>query len=201
MHAATQARIFEPFYTTKEEGKGTGLGLATVYGIIKQSEGYIAVYSEPGHGTTFKIYLPRTDQAAEAVSVGRRATLPRGSETVLLVEDEDGVRGLARLILETCGYSVIEAASGPAALAAAEVHAAPIHLVLTDVIMPGMNGKDLAQRMAGIRPSTRILFMSGYTGDTIVRHGVLEPGIAFLQKPFTPSDLAHKIREVLDGAS
>jgi signal transduction histidine kinase/DNA-binding response OmpR family regulator len=200
MDAATQSRVFEPFFTTKEAGKGTGLGLATVYGIIKQSEGYISVYSEPGQGTTFKAYLPRIDQPAETATVGETVPIPRGTETILLVEDEESVRRLARLILERQGYAVIEAPSASSALATAEKQAAPIHLVLTDVIMPEMNGRELSQRLTRIHPAARVLFMSGYTGDTIVRHGVLEPGIAFLQKPFTPTDLARKVREVLDGA-
>jgi len=200
MGAETQARIFEPFFTTKEVGKGTGLGLATVYGIIKQSEGYVAVYSEPGQGTTFKIYLPRIDQSVETARVGQAAPIPRGTETILLVEDEEAVRRLARLILEGQGYAIIEAPSGSSALAAAEKHATPIHLLLTDVIMTEMNGRELSQRLTRVCPSARVLFMSGYTGDTIVRHGVLEPGIAYLQKPFTPADLARKVREVLDSA-
>jgi signal transduction histidine kinase/DNA-binding response OmpR family regulator len=200
MDAQTQARVFEPFFTTKEAGKGTGLGLATVYGIVKQSEGYISVYSEPGQGTIFKIYLPRIDQPVETATAGQAASVPRGTETILLVEDEEAVRRLARLILEGQGYAVIEAPSAASALAIAEQHATPIHLVLTDVVMPGMNARELSQALTRIRPSARVLFMSGYTGDTIVRHGVLEPGIAFLQKPFTPADLARKVREVLDGA-
>jgi PAS domain S-box-containing protein len=198
MDAETQTRIFEPFFTTKEVGKGTGLGLATVYGIVKQSEGYISVYSEPSQGTTFKTYLPRIDQPAETATASQAAPIPRGTETILLVEDEEGVRRLARLILEEQGYAIIEASSASSALAAAEKHVTRIHLVLTDVVMPGMNGRELSQRLSKIRPSVRMLFMSGYTGDTIVRHGVLEPGIAYLQKPFTPMDLALKVRQVLD---
>ena len=199
MDAETQARIFEPFFTTKEVGKGTGLGLATVYGIIKQGGGHIVVCSEPGHGSVFRIYIPRIEQLAEIATLAPAAPIPRGTETILLVEDEAGVRGLARLLLEAQGYAVIEAPGVAAALAAAGTHATTIQLVLTDIIMPEMSGPELSRRLARVCPSARVLFMSGYTGETIARHGVLEPGIAFLQKPFTPADLARKVREVLDG--
>jgi CheY-like chemotaxis protein len=199
MDVQTQARVFEPFFTTKEPGKGTGLGLATVYGIVKQSQGYISLYSEPGHGTTFKIYLPRSDEPSTTEMTDEDAPLPRGTETILLVEDEQSIRRMGRLILEAQGYSVLEAPSGASALTAVEEHAAAIHLILTDVVMSGMNGRDLSERLIKIRPSVKVLFMSGYTEDTIVRHGVLEADIAFLQKPFTPADLARKVREVLDA--
>jgi len=200
MDAETQAHIFEPFFTTKEKGKGTGLGLATVYGIVKQSGGYIWVYSEPGHGATFKGYLPRI---AEEVFSGPRETqearvsLPRGSETVLLVEDEKGVRELAREYLEMSGYSVIEAEDGYTALELATMNSDPIHLLMTDVVMPGISGRELADRILQIRPAIKILYMSGYTDRSIVHHGILESDAVLLQKPFSLATLAAKLREVL----
>jgi two-component system, cell cycle sensor histidine kinase and response regulator CckA len=200
MSDEVRSHVFEPFFTTKERGKGTGLGLATAYGIVKQSDGYITVDSEPGHGTTFRIYFPRAAGAAAASGRGERSALsPRGTETILLVEDESGVRRLSRTILEALGYTVLEAASGDEALEIARSHAGEIHLVATDVIMPGMSGRVLWDRWRVLRPDSRVLFMSGYTDDAIARHGVLEPGIAFLQKPFTPFSLAQKVREVLDA--
>jgi two-component system cell cycle sensor histidine kinase/response regulator CckA len=200
MNDATRARIFEPFFTTKEVGRGTGLGLATVYGIVKQSGGFIWVYSEPGQGSTFKIYLPLVDRPSEPLSPHPPAhEIPRGSETVLLTEDAAAVRAAARQILERAGYTVIEATNGRAAIDLAAKRAGPIDLLLTDVVMPELSGKQLADRFKLIRPGARVLFMSGYTDDAIVRHGVLEPGIAYLQKPFTPETLARKVREVLDA--
>ncbi|HEX2757759.1 MAG TPA: PAS domain S-box protein, partial [Thermoanaerobaculia bacterium] len=200
MSDEVRSHVFEPFFTTKERGKGTGLGLATAYGIVKQSDGYITVDSEPGHGTTFRIYFPRAAGAAAASGRGERSALsPRGTETILLVEDESGVRRLSRTILEAQGYTVLEAASGDEALEIARSHAGEIHLVATDVIMPGMSGRVLWDQLRVLRPKSRVLFMSGYTDDAIARHGVLEPGIAFLQKPFTPFSLAQKVREVLDA--
>ncbi|OLB12251.1 MAG: hypothetical protein AUH07_08265 [Gemmatimonadetes bacterium 13_2_20CM_70_9] len=180
---------------------GTGLGLATVYGIVKQSEGYITAYSEPGHGTTFKIYLPRTaapGAAPPAPPAPPCKATARGSETILVVEDEEAVRSLSRRALEASGYTVLAAADGPDAVRLLERYGGPIHLVLTDVIMPGMNGRELAERLVQRRPGLRVLYMSGYPGDAIVHRGALEPGTAFLQKPFMPEDLARKVREVLD---
>jgi two-component system cell cycle sensor histidine kinase/response regulator CckA len=199
MDAKTQARIFEPFFTTKEPGKGTGLGLATVYGIVKQSGGFIWVYSEPGHGTSFKIYLPRVDEQVVAASVGPEHPLG-GSETVLVVEDVAAVRAVACEMLGRHGYRVLEAPDGETALRLVAKHQGEIHLLLTDVVMPDVSGRELADKVAAVRPGVRVLFMSGYTDDAVVRHGVLQEGIAFLQKPFTPDTLARKVREVLDEA-
>jgi two-component system, cell cycle sensor histidine kinase and response regulator CckA len=201
MDAATQAHIFEPFFTTKEKGKGTGLGLATVYGIVKQSDGYIWVYSEPGHGTSFKVYLPRIaeERSAEILcSLPDSDAIPRGFETVLLVEDENGVRELAREYLEKCGYEVIQASNGKEALELAASYGEPIHLLMTDVVMPGMSGRELADRISRIRTDIRILYMSGYTEQAVVHHGIVEEDAILLQKPFTLPTLAAKLREILD---
>jgi PAS domain S-box-containing protein len=199
MDTETRTRIFEPFFTTKGPGKGTGLGLSTVYGIIKQSGGSIEVYSEPGWGTTFKVYLPRVLERETPVSTQARSPSVGGSETVLLVEDEEAVRRLARLVLEKMGYRVLEAASAEEAFSVATGHSGGIDLLLTDSVMPGMSGPDLARSLRPRRPEMRVLFMSGYTDDAIVRHGLLEPTEAFLQKPFTPDVLARKVRDVLDS--
>src|SRR6267378_3111158 len=200
MDEATQKHLFEPFFTTKEVGKGTGLGLATVYGIVKQSGGYIWVYSESGHGTTVKIYLPRVPGVAEApVPVTEPTPVRGGDETVLLVEDAAPVRTLARRSLEARGYRVLEAPDGPAALALSASHGGGIDILVNDVVMPGMSGRELAERLAPQRPTMKVLYTSGYTDDTMVRQGVLNAGVAFLQKPFVPDTLTRKVREVLDG--
>ncbi len=200
MDAQTQARIFEPFFTTKERGKGTGLGLATVYGIVEQSGGSIQVQSELRRGSTFKIYLPRVETAVECAAAFDASHPRAGSETILLVEDEDGVRKLARESLGRCGYSVLMARSPAEAFEAVERHSGPIHLLLTDVILPGMSGSEMAARLAVLHPEMKLLYMSGYTDDAVVRHGVPGEKVAFLQKPFTLAGLAAKVREVLDGA-
>ncbi len=195
----TKAHLFEPFFTTREKGKGTGLGLATVYGIVKQSGGHIEVYSEPGRGTTFKIYLPSSAAplAASSSSLGI-GPMACGSETILLVEDEDGLRALARRILGSLGYRILEANGGPQALEVHEHFTDKIDLLLTDVVMPRMSGRQLANLVQAARPGLKVLYMSGYTDDAIVRHGVLEQSMAFLPKPFTPKALAAKVRELLD---
>ena len=199
MPAETLEHVFEPFFSTKDLGRGTGLGLATVYGIIKQSGGHVAVYSEVGIGTTFKIYLP---SIAEPFSADEPApdelTMPAGTETILLVEDEDAVRAIARHALESCGYRVVEAKNGAEALSRCEEHEGPIHLVVTDVVMPGMAGRALVDRLRVLRPDTRVLYVSGYTDDAVIRQGVLQAETAFLQKPFTPYALSAKVRAVLD---
>jgi PAS domain S-box-containing protein len=202
MDTETQSHIFEPFFTTKGP-KGTGLGLSTVYGIVKQSGGYIWVYSEPGKGTTFKIYLPRVAEATESPAVvalpAEAVAAEPGTETILLVEDEANLRYLARQYLEKQGYRVIEAADGAVAMQIAVAHEGVIHLLLTDVIMPGMNGRELAQRISEIRPNVKVLYMSGYTENVIGRNGTLDAGVRLLQKPFTLRDLKSKVREVLES--
>jgi PAS domain S-box-containing protein len=201
MDSETQSHIFEPFFTTKGP-KGTGLGLSTVYGIIKQSGGYVWVFSEPGKGTTFKIYLPRVAERAEPAQVvasDEAAITEPGTETVLLAEDEANLRYLARQFLEKQGYTVLEAADGARALQIALAHQGSIHLLLTDVIMPGMNGRELAQRISEIRPKTKVLYMSGYTENVIGHNGTLDAGVRLLQKPFTLRELRNKVREVLDS--
>jgi len=201
MDEATLARIFEPFFTTKEVGKGTGLGLATVFGIIKQSNGFIRVNSEIGRGTTFKIYLPLVDRPTEPYDgQPELAQLPVGTETILLAEDAAAVRAAARQILERYGYTVLESPSGKDALNIALKRQAPIHLLLTDVVMPEMSGRELAEQFCELRPSAKVLYMSGYTDDAVVLHGILTADIAYLQKPFSPATLARKVREVLDAA-
>ncbi len=197
MDAETRARVFEPFFTTKGKEHGTGLGLAMVYGIVQQHHGFINVYSEPGIGSSFKLYLPRVFLEPEPIGVAADP-LARGNETVLLVEDEEVVRSLARRILERQGYTVLEAAEAASALLACSRHAGPIHLLLTDVVMPTTNGRELYGRLAALRPELKVLYMSGYTENVVAHHGVLEPGIEFLQKPFTIETLSRRVREVLD---
>jgi CheY-like chemotaxis protein len=196
MDAETQTLIFEPFFTTKGKDKGTGLGLSTVYGIVKQSEGYIAVRSEPGQGATFKVYLPCVEQEALAKPHETLSSALQGSETILLVEDEGGVRELTRMVLLAKGYKVLEATSGEQALQICANYDGPIPLVLTDIIMPHISGQELARRLAALRPETKVLYMSGYTGGAIAPLSGSES--AFLQKPFTCGALARKVRDVLD---
>jgi CheY-like chemotaxis protein len=202
MDEATQARMFDPFFTTKEKGKGTGLGLSTVYGIVKQSGGNLWVYSEPGHGTTFKVYLPQLTTAPETIEAkSAEPAMAMGSETILLVEDEDVVRGLAQKILEQSGYKVLAASRGEEAISLGMECAEEIHLLLTDVVMPGTSGKEVANRLRKLLPGLRVVFMSGYTDEAIVHHGVLDSNVEFIQKPFTPNSLVRKVREVLDSES
>jgi CheY-like chemotaxis protein len=202
MDRETQSRIFEPFFTTKEKGKGTGLGLSTVYGIIKQTGGYIFAQSEVGRGTIFRIYLPRVEEAAEPAHHAQpKQTSTGGTETVLLVEDEECVRQLVKETLEAKGYTVLEASQGEAALATAERYSGHIHALITDVVMPGMSGRELAKVLCQARPGIKVLFLSGYTEDAIIHQGVLELGTAFLQKPFTLQALSRKLREILVNQS
>ncbi|HVA94060.1 MAG TPA: response regulator, partial [Candidatus Dormibacteraeota bacterium] len=193
-------QIFEPFFTTKGRDKGTGLGLATVYGVVKQSNGYITVESEKGKGALFKIYLPRSEEPVATSSESIQAPLTvRGSETILLVEDAEPLRILAQLFLKENGYHVLTAADGTEAQQAAAQTPGPIHLLLTDIVMPGINGRVLAERLAPLHPTMKVLYMSGYTDNFIAGHGVLEEGIHLLHKPFTEEALMRKIRELLDA--
>jgi PAS domain S-box-containing protein len=202
MDDVTKQRIFEPFFTTKEKGKGTGLGLSMVYGVVKQSNGYIDVFSTVGQGTTFKIYLPRIDQEPEEHTTKTALSKAfRGNETILLVEDEKNLCVLTRNLLEHYGYAVLEAESGAQALAVSRQNAAAIHLLLTDIVMPGIGGRALAQTLSRERPGIRVVYMSGYTGQTVGGQTILSPGAHFLQKPFTREDLARKIREALEISS
>jgi two-component system cell cycle sensor histidine kinase/response regulator CckA len=203
MTPEVQSRIFEPFFTTKAEGKGTGLGLAMCYGIVKQSGGHISIYSELGVGTVFKVYLPRIEDAvASDAKPDRSGDLPHGKETILLVEDEPTLRKLTKLVLQDLGYTILEAANGSEALdIAKQRNFNDVDLVFTDVVMPQMGGKELADHIHAMRPEAKVLFTSGYTEDAIVHHGVLNNDVAFLHKPYTPNVLARKLREVLDVRS
>jgi len=201
MSESTKSRLFEPFFTTKEKGKGTGLGLSTVYGIVKQSGGYIWVYSEIGKGAAFKVYFPRVLTSTESEKEGAKGPLPRGKETVLVVEDEETVRSLVRDVLMDQGYTVLTAIDGADAINIGREYKAPIHLIVTDVVMPKTGGREVVESLAPHLPGVKVLFMSGYTDDAIVHHGVLDPGISFLQKPFTPDSLLRKVREVLETPS
>jgi PAS domain S-box-containing protein len=201
MDAATKSHLFEPFFTTKPAGQGTGLGLATVYGIVKQSKGHVEVYSEVGVGTTVKVYLPRAGEAAREPAPHFVPAPAAGTETVLLAEDEEAVRELARLALHRAGYAVLTAGSGEEALRVAAAHGGPVHLLATDVVMPGgMGGRELARRLLEAHPGLHVLYLSGYTSEAVIRHGVLEADVHYLQKPFTASALAAKVRAVLDGS-
>jgi len=200
MSSETISHLFEPFYTTKEQGKGTGLGLATVYGIVTQSGGHIWVYSEPGEGTTFKIYLPRVEGEVEEVLPARQEAIPvEGSETILLVEDDDLVRNMICETLKQNGYTMLNAASGDEALNLCGDHEGVIDLLVTDVVMPGMNGRELAERLSTAYPRLKTLFISGYTDHGIVHNGILDPETDFLQKPFKLDALARKIRQIMDS--
>jgi CheY-like chemotaxis protein len=200
MDEATKARIFEPFFTTKEIGKGTGLGLATVFGIVKQSGGFIEVASALGTGSTFRIFFPQIGDPIRPRENHRNLVrMPKGTETILLVEDEDGLRELAQMVLESSGYKILSTSGGGEAVRVGCEYADPIHLLVTDVVMPKMSGRQVADLLTPGRPDMKVLFMSGYTDDTMVRHGIQDAGANFLSKPFTPVALAQKVREVLDG--
>jgi CheY-like chemotaxis protein len=200
MSADTLAHIFEPFYTTKESNRGTGLGLSTVYGIVKQSGGHVSVHSEMGKGTTFKVYLPEVEDSLHPAPTAEApdSTSGKGHETILLVEDEPAVRELTRMVLSERGYSVIEAQNAEDAVRLARKHGAEIHLLLTDVVMPGMSGHDLAKRLTAQHPNLRVLYMSGYTYNIFAENETLEDGLSFLQKPFSPKTLAQRVRAALD---
>jgi CheY-like chemotaxis protein len=198
MTPEVKARVFEPFFTTKSSGKGTGLGLATVQGIVTQSGGRVEVDSEPGRGTTFKVYLPRVGDPVPPLVNGTNH-IPRGRETVLLVEDEESVRALSRYVLRDCGYAVLDASDGAEAVRLCEHEHGPIHLLVSDVVMPGLGGRRLAERLSLLRPEMRVLYLSGYSDDAVIRHGVLEAEVNFLHKPFSVGALARKVREVLDA--
>jgi CheY-like chemotaxis protein len=199
MDAETKSHLFEPFFTTKPQGKGTGLGLATVFGIVKQSSGHIFVHSKPGHGTTFKIYLPRIEEAAQPTHSDTRETSIRGDEVILLVEDEEAVRKSAAEYLAENGYTVLVASRGSEALEIAERHEEPIHLMLTDLVMPKMSGRDLAEKIKATHPETKVVFMSGYSNNLLSSQQVLDPKHVLLQKPFRLAALGLCIREALNS--
>jgi CheY-like chemotaxis protein len=197
MDETTRLRIFEPFFTTKELGRGTGLGLSTVYGIVKQSRGNIWVYSEPGGGTTFKVYFPRVASATPKSEPVRTSAAVHGTGTILIVEDEVALREVVARILRSAGYTVLSAANGGDALRLLEGHSGPVHLMLTDVVMPGMSGPELAARVAAVRPEVKVIYTSGYADDAVLRHGVLANTIHFVGKPYTTEALTGKVSEVL----
>ena len=200
MDAETQGRIFEPFFTTKEKGKGTGLGLATVYGIVKQSNGYIWVDSKPGQGTRFTVHLPLVEEPADSREPVKVSSHPlAGTETILLAEDENDVREVAREFLTQSGYTVIEAKNGGEALEIAKKYPHRIHVLLTDMVMPGISGSELAKQMASVRPETRVVYMSGYSQYTVFEQKDVDPDAVLLQKPFTRDSLARAVRHVIDG--
>jgi CheY-like chemotaxis protein len=201
MDRKTLEHLFEPFFTTKDPSKGTGLGLATVDGIVRQNHGFVDVRSQVGLGTTFQIYLPALETAEDAAATGAPPATPRArtGETVLVVEDESAILRLSTMMLEALGYTVLTASAPAGAVDLAQRHAGPIHLLITDVVMPDMNGKELARQLLAIRPDARVLFMSGYTADVIAHHGVLDPGVQFIQKPFSMHDIGTKVRQVLDA--
>ena len=201
MDKETLTHIFEPFYTTKELGKGTGLGLATVYGAVKQNNGFINIYSEPGQGTTFSIYLPRDESGRGSQSLPGSVAAPalRGQETILLVEDEAAILNIATMMLEKQGYTVLKADTPGEAVRLAREYTGEIQMLMTDVIMPEMNGRDLAKNLLSLYPRMKRLFMSGYTADVIASHGILEEGVHFIQKPFSLTNMAAKVRDVLDS--
>jgi CheY-like chemotaxis protein len=199
MDQETLPHIFEPFFTTKEIGKGTGLGLSTVYGIVKQSDGYINCYSEKGSGTTFTIYLPLTlEEADKPLAAVSGTTAPRGTETIVIVDDDSSVRSVARIALEEAGYVVIEASGGEEALSGVLGRNITVELLVTDVVMPRMSGKELARKLEEMRPGVRVLYVSGYTANVISHHEILDAGLDFLQKPFSSTELLRKVREILD---
>ena len=198
MDAPTLEHIFEPFFTTKEAGKGTGMGLATVYGIVTQCRGTVLVSSEPGKGTTFRVYFPAEAEAPESVRAEPLTEVVGGKETILLSEDEPNLREIVRIFLEHYGYHVLEASDVHEALQIAETFDGPIHLTLTDVVMPEMSGRQLFERIMEKRPDMKVLYVTGYTDDMVVRHKVLEPGVPLLEKPFSREDLARKVRSTLD---
>ncbi|HEV7550958.1 MAG TPA: ATP-binding protein, partial [Candidatus Angelobacter sp.] len=199
MDAETRARIFEPFFSTKADGKGTGLGLSTVFGIIKQSAGAINVYSEPGHGTKFKVYFPRYEEAPVVLQTDEAAPIRGGSETILLVDDATPLRELTRLLLEGCGYTVLDSADPAEAIHIAARHKGPLPLLITDVVMPGFSGPILAERLRATRPEISVLYTSGYADDEVAQHGLIGTDRAFLEKPFTRDALIRKVREILDS--
>jgi CheY-like chemotaxis protein len=201
MNAETLSHIFEPFFTTKKLGKGTGLGLATVYGIVRQSGGHVSVESHLGKGTRFMIYLPQAKESLTTCEIGTSTSLPGGSETVLLAEDDDMVRHLTRDILEMNGYTVLEASDGRHAIELCRDYNGPLHLLLTDVVMPYINGRQLAEHLTQSFPELKVLYVSGHLGDSVSSESLIGPAAAFLEKPFTPESLAGKIRDLLDGTA